>query len=291
MKRRHVLEAFLLLVVALATNFGGLMDATAGRPGALIAAATPVRLPVTTSFAPVIAPVPVTAAPTTAEPTTVPPSTTPTTPPVSDPPAASVPTPPVRAAVVARVVTPTVAVSPEIGAAPMTVLSSTTEFGTPRVLLATERRGDWVRVRLPIRPNDAQGWVPAASVVLADVFDVIQVDLSARRLTWIHDGVITLQVPVAIGARGSPTPPGQYFVTDVLAYPPYGSYGAWVLALNGHSDAFTEFDGGDPRIAIHGTNDPASIGAAASAGCVRVDADPLARLAGGIAPGTPVVIS
>lgn len=289
MKHRHVLEVLVLLVVAVVTNCGGLLDAAARRPGVATAAATSVPMPVTTSFARV----PVTPAPAPPDPTTTapPPSPTEPTPPAPSPSSAPVPTAPVRAAVVARVVTPTVAVSPEIGAAPTTILGATTEFGTPRVLLATERRGDWVRVRLPVRPNDAQGWVPAAAVVLEDVFDVIQVDLSTRTLTWVHDGAVALQVPVAVGAPGSPTPPGQYFVTDVLAYPRYGSYGAWVLALNGHSDAFSEFDGGDPRIAIHGTDDPSSIGAAASAGCVRVAADPLALLAAGIAPGTPVVIT
>ena len=81
-----------------------------------------------------------------------------------------------------------------------------------------------------------------------------------------------------------------FFVTDVLAEPPNGAYGSWSLALDGHSDAFAEFQGGDARIAIHGTNDPSSIGRAASFGCVRVDADTLARLAAAIAPGTPVVI-
>ena len=59
---------------------------------------------------------------------------------------------------------------------------------------------------------------------------------------------------------------------------------------NGHSDTFTEFDGGDAWIAIHGTNDPSSIGAAVSSGCVRVAADPLTALAAGLPAGTPVVI-
>jgi len=76
----------------------------------------------------------------------------------------------------------------------------------------------------------------------------------------------------------------------VLPYPSGSEYGAWVVALNGHSDAFTEFEGGDARIAIHGTNDPSSIGRASSNGCVRVTGDALALLANSLPPGTPVTI-
>jgi lipoprotein-anchoring transpeptidase ErfK/SrfK len=50
------------------------------------------------------------------------------------------------------------------------------------------------------------------------------------------------------------------------------------------------FEGGDPRIAIHGTNDPSSIGHPASNGCVRVDAGPLDELRAALMPGTPVVV-
>ena len=120
--------------------------------------------------------------------------------------------------------------------------------------------------------------------------DAIFVDLSARTLTWARAGKVLLTSSVAVGASTSPTPKGYYYVTDVLPYDPKGGYGAWVLALNGHSDTFTEFQGGDARIAIHGTNDPSSIGRAASFGCVRVPAAALATLAAGVPIGTPVVI-
>jgi lipoprotein-anchoring transpeptidase ErfK/SrfK len=219
------------------------------------------------------------------------PSTSPSTEPTVVPAAAATTraTPPDP--VVARVVVGELAVYDTPGAPkPAHVLSATTEFRNPRVLLATQERDGWVQVMLPIRPNGSTGWVRASSVTLSTVPDVLDVDVAAHRLTWGRHGDVVLSVAAATGAPSSLTPLGTFFVTDVLPEDPGGAYGAWLLALDGHSDAFTEFDGGDARIAIHGTNDPSSIGRAASFGCVRVDADTLARLAAAIAPGTPVVI-
>jgi lipoprotein-anchoring transpeptidase ErfK/SrfK len=175
-------------------------------------------------------------------------------------------------------------------ASAMFTLTNVTDLGTPRVLLATARTTARVRVLLPTRPNGAQGWVPAEDVALTNDPDTIDVDLATRTLTWSRDGEVMEQVTVGIGAPSTPTPTGTFFVTDVLPEDPGGAYGAWLIALNAHSDAFTVFEGGDPRIAIHGTNNPSTIGAALSNGCVHVSSAPLAALAADIAPGTPVLI-
>jgi lipoprotein-anchoring transpeptidase ErfK/SrfK len=170
-------------------------------------------------------------------------------------------------------------------------LAATTEFDNPRVLPVVQRGGDWLLVQLPTRPNGSVGWIRARDVTLSSVDDRVDVDLAGRQLVWTHDGIVKLQSTVAIGAPSSPTPTGSFFVTDVLPQGPGSDYGAWVIALDAHSDAFTEFEGGDARIAIHGTNEPSSIGRASSSGCVRVPANVLAMLAGALPAGTPVVIS
>jgi lipoprotein-anchoring transpeptidase ErfK/SrfK len=127
-------------------------------------------------------------------------------------------------------------------------------------------------------------------VAIDHIADAIFVDISARTLTWARGAKVLLKTTVAVGSPVSPTPKGYFFVTDVISTDPKSDYGAWVLALNGHSDAFTEFRGGDARIAIHGTDDPSSIGRAVSFGCVRVPAEVLAKLAAGVPIGTPVLI-
>ena len=47
----------------------------------------------------------------------------------------------------------------------------------------------------------------------------------------------------------------------------------FAIGLSGHCNVLTEFAGGDGQIAIHGTNDPGTIGQDVSHGCVRVDND------------------
>jgi hypothetical protein len=132
--------------------------------------------------------------------------------------------------------------------------------------------------------------VRTRDVTIATLSDRIDVNLSARLLEWTREGRLMMRTIVGIGGSSSPTPPGTFFVTDVLREDASGAYGAWLLALNAHSDAFPEVAGTDVRIAIHGTNAPASVGAAVSNGCVRVGAEPLAALAAAIQPGTPVQI-
>ena len=195
-------------------------------------------------------------------------------------------------AVVARILRNPVPLFAQPGdAQPELTLSSTTEFGNARVLLATARRGDWFSVLVPVRPNGDELWVRAGDVTLSTVPDLIRIDIASRSLTWTRAGRVELSVPVAVGAPTTPTPLGTFFVTDVVPQSnPSGAYGAWIIALNGHSDAYTRFEGGDPRIAIHGTNDPSSIGQPVSNGCVRVDAGSLDALRAALVPGTPVIV-
>jgi len=254
--------------------------------GATAVEATPRPVIAPTATAPAEPPAP----PQTQVPASAPP--TPPAPPRRDEPTsmaeAITPSPP---ATVARVGVPLLAVfaSPTDHAA-MFGLYGTTEWGNPRVLLTTQLRGDWIQVLLPVRPNNIVGWVRARDVTLSQVADAIDVDLGARTLTWTRAGTVLLQATVAIGAPATPTPVGHFFVTDTVPETAGGPYGAWAIALNSYSETLATFDGGDPRIAIHGTNDPSSIGLAASNGCVRVGADALAILAAGVPQGTPVTI-
>lgn len=176
-------------------------------------------------------------------------------------------------------------------AAPVvTRLPAATPLGSPRALLVRQVVPGWVEVLLPVRPNGSSGWVEARSVRVEDTYDLITVDLSARRASVVQGGVQVASSVVAIGSKRAPTPKGLFFVTDRVRPPePNSTYGAFALGLSGHSPALSEFDHGDGQIGIHGTNVPASIGKAASHGCVRVPAD-VAAILPGIPLGTPVVI-
>jgi lipoprotein-anchoring transpeptidase ErfK/SrfK len=180
--------------------------------------------------------------------------------------------------------------SPE-ASSPTAVLPATTEFGSARALLVVDRRPGWVHVALPTRPNGSTGWVREAEVELRSVDEAIHVDLAARQLTLVVAGEVVLQAPVAIGTPDAPTPTGTFFVVDKLATPDGdGAYGPFALGLSGHSEVLTEFGGGDGQVGLHGTDDPTSIGQAASHGCVRVPNDVITALDELVPLGTPVTI-
>ena len=169
-------------------------------------------------------------------------------------------------------------------------LGRRTVLGSPTVLLAVQRRGDWIKVLLPVRPNDSAGWVVSSSVRLEPVTGSMDVDLRARRLRIVLDGRVLAETMVAIGSPQNPTPTGLFFVTDRVRPPDRnGDYGAFALGLSAHSDALSEFHGSDGQVGIHGTNDQGSIGRPVSHGCIRVPAG-VDEVLSMVPIGTPVTV-
>lgn len=179
---------------------------------------------------------------------------------------------------------------------PTRVLAPTTKFGSALALLVTEEghgaREGWYEVLIPGRPNGTTGWVRARDVTVHDISFEVRVDLAERTLTVLDAGEVVLTTPVAVGAPDNPTPTGRFSLTDKLdTADPDGAYGPFALGLSGRSEVLTEFAGGDGQIGIHGTNDPSSIGAAVSHGCLRVPNDVIATLSDVLPLGTPVTVA
>jgi len=183
--------------------------------------------------------------------------------------------------------------TPDAAAAPVSTLSAQTEYTLPRSFLAFDQYQDWLHVYLPTRPNDATGWIKASGVSLSKPLEYqIKVSLADHKLTLLHNGAVQFEAPAAIGTDENPTPTGTFYYTDPLdlATQPGTAYGVFAIGLSGHSNTLSEFAGGDGQIAIHGTNDPSTIGQSVSHGCVRVNNDVILKLA--VLPlGTPVVIT
>jgi L,D-transpeptidase catalytic domain len=158
--------------------------------------------------------------------------------------------------------------------------------------LVRDRRCEpaWYRVQLPIRPNGAVGWVRAEDVLLLAVRTRIEVDLSERRVDFLRDGRRVLRATAAIGSNATPTPTGRYYVNQrLLARNPSGPFGPGGIGISAFSPVLTGWVQGGP-IAIHGTNDPGSIGEAVSNGCLRIANGLLRRMFVRNPEGTPVVI-
>jgi lipoprotein-anchoring transpeptidase ErfK/SrfK len=68
-----------------------------------------------------------------------------------------------------------------------------------------------------------------------------------------------------------------------------GPYGPGAVGISAFSDVLTGWAQGGP-VAIHGTNEPWSIGRAVSNGCIRLRNDVLRRVFAIAIAGTPVVI-
>jgi len=157
---------------------------------------------------------------------------------------------------------------------------------------ALDDDGDiWLRVQLPIWPNGQEGWVAADDVRLSRPAQRIVVDLSDRTLVRYRRNHAVARLPVAVGKPSTPTPPGRYVVwASVDTGLPSGPYGSYILGLSGFSDTIQPSDWpGDPRLAIHGTDDPTDAGQAISSGCIRVF-NALLRQLDDVPIGTPVVV-
>ncbi|HET7554879.1 MAG TPA: L,D-transpeptidase [Gaiellaceae bacterium] len=165
-----------------------------------------------------------------------------------------------------------------------------TVFRVLDVVRARDCSARWYRVQLPIRPNGVTGYVRALAVGTGAVRSRVVVDVSTKRLTLYRRGRAVLRAPVAVGSSATPTPLGRYYVNQRLIPPdPGGPYGPAAIGISAFSNVLTGWAQGGP-IAIHGTDEPWSIGHAVSNGCIRVHNDVLRRLFRVTPAGTPVVI-
>ena len=87
-------------------------------------------------------------------------------------------------------------------------------------------------------------------------FEII-VNIGAKRLTVYRKGIIYREYIVATGKPETPTPTGVFEIIN-KEIDPGGPYGTRWLGLSAKG------------YGIHGTNNPASIGTAASNGCIRM---------------------
>jgi lipoprotein-anchoring transpeptidase ErfK/SrfK len=171
--------------------------------------------------------------------------------------------------------------------------SSSKYYRFPTVAWVLERSpdGKYGRVTLPYSGSRRTGWIPLKGLERSRTSVMVRVDVSRHRLTLVKGGKVIMRTPAAMGAPWSPTPTGTFFVTDrVDPGSPYGYLGAFAFGISGIQTRLPPGWSGGNQLAIHGTNNPSSIGKSASAGCVRVSARALMRLKPLLRLGTPVII-
>lgn len=176
------------------------------------------------------------------------------------------------------------------------LLSLRTPDRTREVVPALEQRrvpgrGTWVRVRLPMLPNNTTGWVRRGSLGRFHVVRTfLRVDRRRLRATLFRDGRRIWAAPIGVGEAQWPTPRGRFYVRErLLPTDPDGLYGVFAFGLSAYSETLTDWPGGG-MIGIHGTNEPGILPGRVSHGCVRLSNRRIARLRGLMPLGTPVEI-
>jgi lipoprotein-anchoring transpeptidase ErfK/SrfK len=165
-----------------------------------------------------------------------------------------------------------------------------TVFGIVGAVVRRNCTPSWYRVQLPQKPNGATGYVRARALRVETVATRIVIDVSKRRLTLYRNAKPVLTSAVAVGATSTPTPTGRFFVNQRLVPTDIGGpYGPGAIGISAFSNVLTGWAQGGP-VAIHGTNEPWSIGHAVSNGCIRLPNKTLVKVFNKTLAGTPVII-
>jgi len=98
----------------------------------------------------------------------------------------------------------------------------------------------------------------------------IVVSIEDRKLALLEDGVVKKVYPVAVGKPSTPSPVGTFTIERRVKNPTY-SHNGKVIPPGPANPVGTRWMGLSIRgYGIHGTNEPRSIGKAASHGCIRL---------------------
>jgi lipoprotein-anchoring transpeptidase ErfK/SrfK len=198
--------------------------------------------------------------------------------------------PPGPGALVAQVLKPTT-MRAKPGGRAIGTLPTQTGFQSPTVVWVERRSGHWLGVVTTQAGNGRLGWIPQSVTRLGRDPWEINVSLGKRRLTVMKLGKVMERYTIAVGAPGSPTPTGNFSITDDLnTGDPTGPYGCCILATSATSPhAIQDWTGGN-RIAIHSTPETSSIGLPVSHGCMRLSLPEGRWLLNHIPLGTPTII-
>jgi lipoprotein-anchoring transpeptidase ErfK/SrfK len=96
------------------------------------------------------------------------------------------------------------------------------------------------------------------------------ISISDRKLAVVENGSVVKVYPVAVGADVTPSPTGSFKLATRVTNPTYYHAGK-VIPAGAQNPLGSRWMGLDRKgYGIHGTNQPKSIGKAASHGCIRM---------------------
>jgi len=99
---------------------------------------------------------------------------------------------------------------------------------------------------------------------------LIVISIPDRKLVLLQNGTVKRVYPVAVGKPTTPSPVGQFTIIRRISDPTY-AHGGKVVAPGPKNPVGSRWMGLSTKgYGIHGTNEPGSIGKAASHGCIRM---------------------
>ncbi len=185
--------------------------------------------------------------------------------------------------------------APALGARPVASVSTRTPEGTTNLLelLGSARSaptGLWQRVLLATLPNGTTGWVPRSALGGSMFVDTrLIVDRTHFTATLLRANRQLMEVPIGVGQPQWPTPPGTFYVRDVLTRYAGAEYGPVAFGTSARSPTLTDWPAGG-YVGIHGTDRPDLIPGAISHGCIRMRNVDILRLSRLMPVGTLVII-
>lgn len=184
---------------------------------------------------------------------------------------------------------------PDAGGRTIGRITTRTPEGTSNIVSVLGRGKDargrlWVRVRLPVLPNNTTGWLPRSAL---GGYGVVQtrlvVDLERLTATLFRSGRPIFRAPVGVGKDAWPTPSGRFYIRDKLTRFRSAFYGPLAFGTSARSVVLTDWPAGG-FIGIHGTNQPELLPGRVSHGCIRLRNPDILRLARLMPVGTPLTI-
>ena len=118
----------------------------------------------------------------------------------------------------------------------------------------------------------------------------VLVSIPDRRLALLENGKIVRVYRVAVGKTSTPSPTGDFKIVNRVADPAYYHKGQVVPAGENNPVGSRWMGLSTPGYGIHGTNQPRSIGKAASTGCIRMGKHDVEELFAMVKVGDQVTI-
>jgi hypothetical protein len=171
-----------------------------------------------------------------------------------------------------------------------------TEDGFPEVYLLLREYTDadereWVQIRVPKRPNGRTGWVARDALGPYNV-NRFQLTVSRKtlRATLYERGRRVWSARVGVGAPGTVTPAGRFWVREKFRFKNTPLYGTHAIGTSAYAPTLSDWPNGGV-VGIHGTDQPELIPGRPSHGCIRIRNAEIARLWRLIPLGTPLRIT